>query len=672
MQRLAYADDILAAWRCETLGTVSDDSGNGEDLSIGGSGTTLVTGRAGRGLNFDGNGYASKADSAIPTGYGEHDLTLSCWFYSTAPKAGDQNFLMGWYGGATDSYRRVQITLYPEGNRIAFDVAGVAGSGFYASPTLSSLLGAWHHACLVRQLGAQWTLYLDGAPVRTQADTHGSCHLTTGRFRIAAASDGLVRAFAGSLDEIGVWDRALSAAEVRALWQARGLYLPVVQPGYRLEVWSDAGALLARLPHWSRGRVVETVNAPSQLEFTYPYGDAATAHLAFPNKIALIDRTGARVEWFRVLSVTKLRGQDGSTQARVRCMGLMEQLAREMLESYTATEATVKSIVADLLDQQAMSAHTQITLGKVTPAAERTVDFKNRTILQIIRQLWESVGGIYWVDSNGKFHWRAERFADTGQQIRLGKNLPSLEVERDYSEIRTKLIAYGKGMTLDTSPRIEVTQNTGTYGTITEVRKWPDIQDEAMLTALAAQAIAEMSVPRLNYRCGVIDLSQADGTIDYSHEALGAGALVTIVDPDLGEAVQMRILEIERDLSAPMGVRIQVVDPNLLARRRTFAEMVDDLTLPEYEPKDGFIVVDSLEDLPDVDAPAFAYIPSGDDEGYYRKTGTGWHPLGEGGTADLSDANPQDTAETPDPGDSEEASRANHVHRAVWGTYTAP
>lgn len=74
--------------------------------------------------------------------------------------------------------------------------------------------GAWHHLALVQE-GSQWTGYLDGVALGTVSQPFGT---QTGLPLMIGASGGGEH-FSGSIDEVALYDRALSAAEIYALAQ---------------------------------------------------------------------------------------------------------------------------------------------------------------------------------------------------------------------------------------------------------------------------------------------------------------------------------------------------------------------------------------------------------------------------------------------------------------------
>ena len=94
--------------------------------------------------------------------------------------------------------------------------------------------GAWHLAIVTMQAGASGAsrgtrLYLDGTQIAYDSQMRKGLSPTTteswraGPATVAAAVGALAptAAFVGSLDEIAVWDKVLTYAEIASIWAAR-------------------------------------------------------------------------------------------------------------------------------------------------------------------------------------------------------------------------------------------------------------------------------------------------------------------------------------------------------------------------------------------------------------------------------------------------------------------
>ncbi|MFF4250328.1 exo-alpha-sialidase [Streptomyces sp. NPDC001663] len=166
-------------------------------------------------LEFDG------ADDAVRLPYrdglplGTKDYTASLWFRYSAT-TGEQPLL--WMGGIGTGQPQVWLRGEPASNRIqglitvrngatAPQSAAVRTSGAYND-------GQWHHLAL-RRGGGRLTLFIDGTQLST-ADVPGSVSRNS-PFGVHVGQRMDSRAFfTGAIDDVHVWDRALSDEEITA------------------------------------------------------------------------------------------------------------------------------------------------------------------------------------------------------------------------------------------------------------------------------------------------------------------------------------------------------------------------------------------------------------------------------------------------------------------------
>jgi len=151
--------------------------------------------------------------------------------------------------------------------------------------------------------------------------------------------------------------------------------------------------------------------------------------------------------------------------------GLLSQLAEEVIEEYDTGEsgADVADIVANLLAFQRKS--TPITVGTIGVTGTRAIQVTTaRTILSVLLELQESVGGYINVDNDRVLDWPTDTGEDKGQQIRYRKNLVGIERTRNWEDFCTKLhLTGGEGKLSDITvgPVAVDTDTDATYGYIT-------------------------------------------------------------------------------------------------------------------------------------------------------------------------------------------------------------
>ncbi|MEM9594255.1 MAG: LamG-like jellyroll fold domain-containing protein [Acidobacteriota bacterium] len=208
---------LVGYWRMEeaawngTPGEVVDSSGQGNDGAALAGADTVAAGLLGRAGSFDGSqGIAIPPGAALDLNGQIDEFTVVCWFKAT----GDGALV----GKAVADICQRQYYLYLDQGRLNGNVGGIQNNG-----SVSGLDDdQWHQAVLVNQNQAgvfRYTLYVDGAADGT---FNSGSNTNTADFLVAArrvsGNTGLGFALDGEVDEVAVFDRALTAAEVADLY----------------------------------------------------------------------------------------------------------------------------------------------------------------------------------------------------------------------------------------------------------------------------------------------------------------------------------------------------------------------------------------------------------------------------------------------------------------------
>lgn len=200
-------------WRLdETAGpTATDASGNIATGNYTGGVTyqapSSVLGTNGTGVTFNGsNGLlASGSTVANPTVYSEE-----LWFRTTSTSGGK---LIGFGNNATGNSGSYDRHVWMRSNgRVSFGV--YTGSRVIITSSQSYNDGQWHHV-VATQGSSGIKLYLDGAEVAANAETRAQNF--TGYWRVGGDvvwEGASTNYFAGSIDEVAIYGRQLTAAEV--------------------------------------------------------------------------------------------------------------------------------------------------------------------------------------------------------------------------------------------------------------------------------------------------------------------------------------------------------------------------------------------------------------------------------------------------------------------------
>lgn len=178
----------------------------------GGCGPTLVDGRFGSAVALDGTDDFVRVPYDRARLLGAGDFTFGAWFRYGSSTAG-QAIL--WLGGMGGSAPQVWLRAEPGNHRLIALMTTSAGTASIAS-TSAYADRAWHHVTLERQAGAL-SLYVDGTRVATGAAVSGSVTRTVSyQLELGQRLDNGYR-FAGLLDEVRLYDRALTADERAAV-----------------------------------------------------------------------------------------------------------------------------------------------------------------------------------------------------------------------------------------------------------------------------------------------------------------------------------------------------------------------------------------------------------------------------------------------------------------------
>jgi hypothetical protein len=191
---------------------VRDVSGNGNTGTLTNMSRDLnpVAGKVGQGMSFDGtNDYVGIPYSSTHS-FGTNNFTLSAWIKGSA--FGSNNRILSNYRAEVDG-RRGYIFSVNSGI-----LTGYIGSGtpnLTSSTTLQA--GTWYHVVMVRE-GDVARLYINGVTDGSPAAGMAAKNATSdGTLDISADTENSWF-FNGSLDDVRIYNRALSATEVKQLY----------------------------------------------------------------------------------------------------------------------------------------------------------------------------------------------------------------------------------------------------------------------------------------------------------------------------------------------------------------------------------------------------------------------------------------------------------------------
>jgi len=210
--------NILLMHFDENSGTLVDYSGNGYDGTQQGGITYSVSGKINTALTFDGTDDYVNVSTDLSVVLGQSDTAgLSAWI-KTTQAGNDVNWQAPGITGTEESGGENDVFFgYLDGSgNIVINAGGTAGavSNFAVND------GIWHHIYLTRVASSgEVKVYVDGILHDTATSASGA--ITTPFYSIGRIEDtgGTSENFNGQIDEVAIFDRILSDAEVLALYQ---------------------------------------------------------------------------------------------------------------------------------------------------------------------------------------------------------------------------------------------------------------------------------------------------------------------------------------------------------------------------------------------------------------------------------------------------------------------
>lgn len=165
-----------------------------------------IAGKKGGALSFDG-GFVSFGSPAKLSGTGA--LTVMAWIREAKVDSGLTQYIVGKTSAA--GVRGWRLGTEPP----AFSMS-TSGEGGVETTGGTVPEGTWVHVAAVFQPGVAVELYVDGARVVRNTNSRSTALVaSTDELRIGTRSDGTFP-FIGAIDDVRIYDRALSEAEIAA------------------------------------------------------------------------------------------------------------------------------------------------------------------------------------------------------------------------------------------------------------------------------------------------------------------------------------------------------------------------------------------------------------------------------------------------------------------------
>ncbi len=194
---------MVSWWTGE--GITSDTAGANHGTLVGNAG--FVSGKVGQGFAFDGNGDAVRVGNQ--TSLQLQDITVEAWIKRTSTTQASLNFGGGVVFGTGGGYA---LGFFDDGH-LYLSKPGEAfvSSSFQITDT------NFHHVAWTKS-GTNVVFYLDGT--NFPAASFNSTFVFSSEIAIGARGDNFANSFLGVIDDLSVFNRALSPTEIQSIYAA--------------------------------------------------------------------------------------------------------------------------------------------------------------------------------------------------------------------------------------------------------------------------------------------------------------------------------------------------------------------------------------------------------------------------------------------------------------------
>jgi hypothetical protein len=207
----SVTSNLQGYWQFNSNGL--DSSGNGRNLDIVGA-PGFGTGLFNEALSLTGNEsqFAQRPVNDPIFNFGSNDFTIQTWvnFNTTS---GIQTLIEKFVGQSGPGWSLSKL----DGNQIEFASDNNLPSGIdIDTPPLTISTGVFH-SIVVRREGNQFNIFFDGG-LAVSASSTSTVSPTTNPLLIGAREGGQYSPANGLIDEVGIWNRSLTDAEIEQVY----------------------------------------------------------------------------------------------------------------------------------------------------------------------------------------------------------------------------------------------------------------------------------------------------------------------------------------------------------------------------------------------------------------------------------------------------------------------
>jgi len=210
-----------------TADEIADSSGQGNHGTANGDANTASDSRFDRAGDFDGAGdyvNCGSGPSLMLTG----NMTMEFWMNAADLSNSPKMVAWGANGETGPTNYLYMIWINPSGTITMFHEYGSGSNQQYTTAGSYITTDTWHHMAAVRDAAAmEWHIYVDGLHRETLPYTNNTADGSGGSLFLGSDA-GPGNFYDGLMDEVHIYNRSLSADEVRAFstgMGARGIHL---------------------------------------------------------------------------------------------------------------------------------------------------------------------------------------------------------------------------------------------------------------------------------------------------------------------------------------------------------------------------------------------------------------------------------------------------------------
>lgn len=338
--------------------------------------------------------------------------------------------------------------------------------------------------------------------------------------------------------------------------------------GYRLDLRSPEGVLIAHLTHARSVSLDESINEPATLSFSVPVDTYYSDLIAPPNYVALYDRASQLVQIFEIID--EETSFESEQVKRVTCADGMYLLNDDSIDyqNYTGEDGEPETAVATITAILALQSNTRkVALGGIE-ASISGLGFRIKadweTPLSALQKLRDVIGGFFWVDKELKLWWRETSNTRETREVRWEKNLLGFNPSIDNDGVITHLRYFGAeeaGVTLSLpGPGYLVSE----YWEEGDRKRWHTERDseilfEETLVKVAETFLAEHARPRMRATVRILDLSHSPKYEFDEWYGVQLGDRIQVYHPSMGSTpAELTVVGRSVNLDRPMDVSLEL------------------------------------------------------------------------------------------------------------------